>query len=99
MKECPIFSLEMLAKPIDLQLEDEGLDFGRAKKKADETVENLVGEAMLLAWYVARTGEYAPDIPCCQTDKPPWLAYAQSRGGNLAVVINNGDYVFIYRQL
>ncbi len=99
MPECVIFRLDMLSNPIFLEVAEEGLDFGRAKKEADETIEKRVGEAMLLAWYQGKTGEYAPHVPCCSHDQPPWLTYALSRGGTLSVVVNGGAYVFIYRRL
>jgi hypothetical protein len=53
---------------------------------------------MLLAWYNGRTGEFSPKVTCCGEDKPTWLIYAESRGGDLVIDINDEAYVFVYRR-
>jgi len=35
---------------------------------------------------------------CCGDDKPAWLTYAESRGGDLVIDINGEAYVFVYRR-
>ncbi len=63
-----------------------------AKQKAKETCE----DPMLLSWYQGKTGESYPDLECGPGDKPAWITYAESRGGDLTIDINEGQYVFIY---
>jgi hypothetical protein len=53
---------------------------------------------MLLAWYNGGTGAFSPQVPCCGDDRPGWLIYAESRGGNLVIDINDEAYVFVYRR-
>jgi hypothetical protein len=35
-------------------------------------------------------------LECGKGDKPAWIVYAESRGGNLTIDINAGQYLFIY---
>ena len=52
---------------------------------------------MLLAWYDGKTGDYVPKTECGVGDKPAWIIYAESRGGDITIDINDEEYVFIYR--
>jgi hypothetical protein len=54
---------------------------------------------MLLAWYEAKSGRFSPAVECCSETKPGWLVYAESRGGNIAIDINDQEYVFVYREV
>jgi hypothetical protein len=51
---------------------------------------------MLLSWYQGKSGESYPNLECGSDDRPAWVVYAESRGGNLTIDINAGQYVFIY---
>jgi hypothetical protein len=53
---------------------------------------------MLLAWFDRQAGRYSPNIICCGEDKPTWLTYAESRGGDLVIDLNGEEYVFVYRR-
>ena len=53
---------------------------------------------MLLAWYDRDAGAFSPQAPCCTDDKPGWLVYAESRGGDLVIDLNREAYVFVYRR-
>ena len=53
---------------------------------------------MLLAWYDRGAGTFSPQVTCCGDDKPAWLIYAESRGGDLVIDINEEAYVFVYRR-
>lgn len=76
---------------------EEELDFAEAKRIADETARNAGPDPMLLAWFSRSTGEHSPRVDCCGDEKPAWLVYAESRGGNLTVRLNGGEYEFVYR--
>jgi hypothetical protein len=54
---------------------------------------------MLLSWYNGKTNESYPNLECGPGDKPAWIIYAESRGGDLTIDINEGQYVFIYLSL
>jgi hypothetical protein len=96
MSECVLLRREMLNNPIQLRVTGEPLDFSRARALADGRAEEAGGEPMLLAWYNGVTGEFSPQVTCCGEDKPAWLTYAESRGGDLVIDINDEAYVFVY---
>jgi hypothetical protein len=89
----------MLKDPIRIQVDDEALDFARAKQLADEEAKKVTADPMLLAWYNAKTGDFSPQVTCCGEDKPTWLIYAESRGGTICIDINEEEFVFVYRPL
>jgi hypothetical protein len=98
MAECIPLSREMLKDPIDIAVADEPLDFSRARAIADRRAREVGDDPMLLAWYNRGAGEFSPRVTCCRDDKPAWLTYAESRGGDLVIDINAEAYVFVYRR-
>ena len=96
MADCRVVTKEMLNNPIDLHVDGAPLDFSCARSFADEAAREVSSDVMLLSWYDKKTGKYSPDVVCCGTEKPTWLVYAESRGGNIAVNINDLEYVFVY---
>jgi hypothetical protein len=70
---------------------DPALDFA----EANETV----ADPMLLSWYQGKTGESYPNMECGPGDKPAWIVFAESRGGDLTIDINDGQYIFIFLSL
>ncbi|MFZ5450086.1 MAG: AF1514 family protein [Thermodesulfobacteriota bacterium] len=96
MVDCVRLTREMLRDPIHLQVPGE-LDFAQARSLADRHARESGKAPMLLAWYNGSTGEFSPQITCCRDDKPAWLSYAESRGGDLVIDINGEAYVFVYR--
>jgi len=95
---CPNLTREMLPDPVDLHLEDDALDFPRARKAADHRARELCAEPMLLAWFDRAAGRFSPNIVCCREDLPSWLAYGLSRGGDLVIDINAEAFVFVYHR-
>jgi len=87
----------MLKNPIRIQVDNEALDFARAKQLADEAAKKVTADPMLLAWYNAKTGDFSPPVTCCGEDRPTWLIYAESRGGTICIDINEEEFVFVYR--
>ena len=51
---------------------------------------------MLVTWFDGKNDMGYPVVQECTRDKPTWLAYAESHGGNLGVNINNGEFVFVF---
>jgi hypothetical protein len=96
MTDCIPLRRDMLKDPIHLRVEGE-LDFARARDLADRRAGETGEEPMLLAWYNGGTGEFSPRVTCCTEDKPTWLTYAESRGSDLVIDINDEAYVFVYR--
>jgi len=72
------------------------LDFAEAKDIAKQKAKEMVADPMLLSWYQGKTGESYPNLECGPGDKPAWIVYAESRGSDLTIDINEGDYIFIF---
>jgi len=85
------------AETIQVFLDDADVDFDAARKACDVIARQKLKEPLLLAWYdgVKRAGH--PDVHEC-TDKPGWMTYAENRGGELTIDVNNGMYVLIYSE-
>ena len=98
MVDCMPLRREMLKDPIDIGVSDEPLDFARARAIAEARARQEGAEPMLLAWYDRGAGAFSPRVTCCSDDKPAWLIYAVSRGGDLVIDINGEAYVFVYRR-
>lgn len=96
MIDCIPLKRDMLRDPVHLRVAG-ALDFARARALADRRAEELAAEPMLLAWYNGGTGEFSPQVTCCRDAKPAWLTYAESRGGDLVIDINDEAFVFVYK--
>ncbi len=96
MADCVLLSREMLKNPIHLSV-PEPLNFSRARVLAERKAAEMGTDPTLLAWYKADTGEFSPRVTCCHDDKPAWLIYAESRGGDLVIDINEEEFVFVFK--
>jgi hypothetical protein len=83
-------------KHIELKIDNPGLDFTAAKDIAKQKANEICDDSMLLSWFQGKTGESYPNLECGPGDKPAWIVFAESRGGDLTIDINEGQYVFIY---
>ena len=84
---------------VHLTVDQKDLDFNRAKDLAKEKAKELAGDPMLLSWYNGKNGDYFPKVECGNRDKPVWIVFAESRGADMAVDINDGEYIFLYLSL
>lgn len=98
MRDCVVLRRKMLKDPIQLSVAEKPLDFAQARALADRRAAEDGGEPMLMAWYNGGTGQFSPQVTCCGDDKPAWLTYAESRGADLVIDINEEAYVFVYRR-
>lgn len=83
-------------KPVDIQSPDGPTDLGSARNLADQKVREIYPDAMLLAWYEGKSGKFGPRTECDFGEKPAWMVYAETRGADLTIVLDGGEYVFIY---
>ncbi len=97
MMDCRYVTQEMLGHPVMVHVDDRPLDLTGAKAIADRKARELSSDPMLLAWFDRKMGKFSPDVICCGSEKPTWLVYAESRGADISVDINNEDFVFVYR--
>ena len=81
---------------IKITVDQEGLDFLKAKEIAKAHAKELAPDPMLLSWYNGKTGDFYPKYECGTWDKPVWIIFAESRGADIAVNINDGEYIFLF---
>ncbi len=90
---------EFQVEHIKLHTKNPDLDLATAQDLSRAKAREINKDAMLLSWYCRKTGDYSPKFECGYTKKPPWVIFAEARGGNLTIDINDGEYVFIYLKL
>ncbi len=74
--------------------------FTAAKRAALTEAERLSECPMLISWKDNRTGEKSPNVIACkECYLDGWEMYAASRGADLRVEVNGGEYVFIFKCL
>jgi hypothetical protein len=83
-------------KHIKINTGNLSLDFAEAKDIAKQKAKETCTDPMLLSWYQGKTGESYPNMECGPGDKPAWIVFAESRGGDLTIDVNEGQYVFIF---
>lgn len=86
------YSLETLSLSID----DPDLDLAAASALAKQKARALDRNAMMLSYHSTKTGEFWPTYDCGGQGRPPWIVFAESRGYNLKIDINKGEYEFFY---
>ena len=99
MEQCEIPKENMLPNPVHLKIVEPGLDFEQAQRAARNLAKAYYSEPKLLSWFDKSRERYSPeDIEDCKEGEPPsWLEYATSRGGNLAIDVNDEEYVFVFQ--
>lgn len=97
MINCRTIDREMLGAAVKLKTATGNISYFVAREMADVAARRISDDPMLLAWYDKGSGDFSPRVECCSEKKPGWLVYAESRGGNVVIEINDLDYVFIYR--
>ena len=80
---------------INMDIPGADLDFVSAKQAAKDKAFERCGHPMILSWKNGKTGESHPNYECGVEGKPFWIRYAEGRGANLTININNGEYVFM----
>jgi hypothetical protein len=83
----------------NLTVSEPDLDFARAKEIATQEARSRASNSMLLSWNDRKRGKSYPHFECGSRQRPAWVVFAESRGGNLTVDINDGEYTFIYLML
>lgn len=81
---------------IRIATDDPDADFQTAKDLAKQTARKRWTYPMILSWFDATTGEGYPAFECAGHEKPPWRVYAESRGADLSVIVNDGRYIFLF---
>ncbi len=93
---CIPLRREMLVDPIEVNVEDETLDWEKAKCIADEKAREVARDVMLVSWFDRSRGTFFPPVECGGKEKPAWLVYAETRGARIVIDINREAFVFVY---
>lgn len=99
MKLIDSKKMDLPGNHIVIKSGDANLGFSKAKDMAKSRAQEICEDPMLLSWYRGDTGESYPDIECGRGNQPAWIVYAESRGGDIAIDVNDGQYIFIYLSL
>jgi hypothetical protein len=84
-----------MKKPIHLRLAED-IDFAAAEREARNAVAAESGSVTLVSYY---DGERDVVAPCSSTmcmGKDGYRVYAESRGADIRVIVNDGRYDFYY---
>ena len=84
---------------IELHSGEPALDFVDAKNLAKSKAREINPDAMMLSYYDDRREEGFPNYDCGSNTLPPWEVFAESRGCNLIIDVDDGDYLFFYLKL
>ncbi len=95
--QCKTLTKDMLVNPIEINV-SQSLNLSEAMEIAATKASQILESPMLLAWLNGKTGEFSPKVECCSELKPGWLVYAESRGGDTVIDINDEEFVFVYRE-
>ena len=81
-----------------LKISKKGLkDFNTAQSIAWEAASEKLGEDLILwSWYDAETGNKSPTVVCDEDDRNAIELYAETRGGKLKVLLEEGRYEFCF---
>lgn len=99
MAQIPSHASDTSVEYVRIQADDAELDLARATDLAKQAAREKTEMPMLLSWKNRRTGTFYPAFECGKTDKPAWIVFAESRGANLTIDINDGDYIFMFLKL
>ena len=99
MAELQATSSEYTLETVALTVEDPDLDLAAASQLAKTEARNINSNAMMLSYHSEKTGEFWPAYDCGGNGRPPWIVFAESRGYNLKIDINKGEYEFFYLRL
>ena len=96
MAELQATSGEYVLDTVTINVDDPDLDLDTARNLAKTKARDMDRNAMMLSYHSRITGEFWPNYDCGGGGRPPWIVFAESRGYNLKIDINNGDFEFFY---
>ncbi len=99
MAQIKTASDEYTLETVTITVKDPNLDLPSASAMAKEKAREMDKNAMMLSYNSGKTGEYWPRHDCGKGDRPPWIVFAESRGYNLKIDINDGEFEFFYLRL
>ena len=82
-----------------LHVDDPALDLAAASALAKEKARSMNPNAMMLSYHSGKTGAFWPSYECGGDGRPPWIVFAEARGYNLRIDINDGEFEFFYLRM
>ncbi len=79
---------------VTMNVEDADLDLSTARDMAKTKARDIDSNAMMLSYHSGKTGEFWPTYDCGGGGRP--IVFAEARGYNLKIDINDGEYEFFY---
>jgi hypothetical protein len=89
-------SNEYTRDTVSMKIENPDLDLAEASAIAKAKARDMDSNAMMLSYHSGKTGAFWPNYECGGGGRPPWIVFAESRGYNLKIDINDGEYEFFY---
>lgn len=86
-----------LENPIPLTVEDQDAGFEEIRKEALKKAMEISPDPVLLAWYEGKTGKSVPANICVRENKPAWIVFAESRGADIVIDVNDETYIFMFK--
>lgn len=84
---------------VSIEVNDKKLDLARASAIAKKKARSMDPNAMMLSYHSGKTGEFWPAYECGGGGRPPWIVFAEARGYNLLIDINDGEFEFFYLRM
>ncbi|MBU2644670.1 MAG: AF1514 family protein [bacterium] len=87
-------------KKLELNVQDESLDFIAAEKLADSKAEDELGDCIRLGWYNDELKLVAPADLLGSKESPEQgiVTFAESRGAEMEIDVLGGRYRFYYKK-
>jgi len=99
MAQIPSTLTEYPFETVKIHVDDPTLDLAAASALAKQKARSMDHNAMMLSFHSGKTGEFWPHNDCGTGGRPPWIVFAESRGYNLMIDINEGEYEFFYLRM
>lgn len=97
MNACQLINKERVPSPVMVKLDTAKMDQADVAKNAIAFARNVASEPVLISWFCSKEGKCGPQ-GVCHEDGSFWLDYAVGHGGDLSIVVNDWDYVFVFKK-
>lgn len=97
MSSCQILDRNKIPGPVMTSIDTGRMDQTDVEKSAVAFAKKFSSDPMLLSWF-SKKGDMCGPQNACHEDGSLWLDYAVARGADLSVIVNDWDYVFIFKK-
>lgn len=97
MASCEIVDRNKVPFPVMANFDTGKMDQAEIAKFAIAYARNFNKNPLLISWICKKEGTCGPQN-VCHEDGSFWIDYAIGRGADLSVVVNDWDYVFVFKK-